>query len=71
MQTSDLKIKIFADGANLEGIKSAKQNPLVSGFTTNPTLMKASGIKDYKSFAFDALGAVENLQSLSKFFQMI
>ena len=61
MQTSDLKIKIFADGANLEGIKSAIQNPLVSGFTTNPTLMKASGIKDYKSFAFDALKIVENL----------
>ncbi len=55
MNIKDYKIKIFADGANLEGIKKAKQNPLIKGFTTNPTLMRASGVTDYKKFALEAL----------------
>lgn len=52
MSTLDgLKIKIFADGADLNGIIALYENPYISGFTTNPTLMRASGIKDYESFA--------------------
>ena len=45
---SDLKIKIFADGADKKGMLEMYDNPLISGFTTNPTLMKLAGIKDYK-----------------------
>ncbi|MBT5374692.1 MAG: transaldolase, partial [Rhodospirillaceae bacterium] len=46
-----LKIKIFADGADLEGVKKLAANPLIRGFTTNPTLMKKEGITDYAAFA--------------------
>ena len=43
-----LTIKIFADGADLKGMKEAAAQPLVKGFTTNPTLMRQAGITDYK-----------------------
>lgn len=46
-----LKIKIFADGADRKGMLEMYQNPLVSGFTTNPTLMRKAGISDYREFA--------------------
>ena len=51
----DLKIKIFADGADKAGIMEMARNPIISGFTTNPTLMKKAGIKDYRSFALEVL----------------
>ncbi len=56
----NLNIDIFADGASLSQI--SKQNNLkwVKGFTTNPTLMKKNGIKDYKSFAFEVMQLVNN-----------
>jgi transaldolase len=44
-------VKIFADGANLEGILALHKNPLIKGFTTNPTLMRKAGIGNYESFA--------------------
>ena len=47
-------IKMFADGANIEEIRTLRKNELVSGFTTNPTLMAKSGIKNYESFAKEA-----------------
>jgi transaldolase len=50
-----LTVKIFADGADLEGMISLYQNPLIKGLTTNPTLMRKAGIQDYESFAKDAL----------------
>ena len=53
-----LKIKIFADGADLEGVKKLAANPLIRGFTTNPTLMKKEGITDYAAFAKDMLKIV-------------
>jgi transaldolase len=53
-----LKIKIFADGADLEGVRALAANPLIKGFTTNPTLMKKEGISDYVSFAKDMLDVV-------------
>ena len=53
--TRELKIKIFADGADLAGIKEIAANPLVKGFTTNPTLMRKAGVADYKAFALDAM----------------
>jgi len=48
---SCFKIKIFADGADLENILALAKNPLISGYTTNPTLMRKAGIKDYVEFA--------------------
>jgi transaldolase len=50
-----LTIKIFADGADLKGMKEAASQPLVKGFTTNPTLMRQAGVSDYKQFALDVL----------------
>jgi transaldolase len=54
----DLKIKIFADGADFDGIIAMTKNPLVSGFTTNPTLMRKAGIADYEAFAHKLLREV-------------
>jgi transaldolase len=50
-----LKIKIFADGADIKAMREAAANPLIQGFTTNPTLMRQAGINDYKAFALDVL----------------
>ncbi len=56
----DLKIKIFADGADLEGIAKLAKDPLIKGFTTNPTLMaKANGALAYHDFAEQVLEAVD------------
>ena len=48
-------IKLFSDGADFEGIKRAAENPLIKGFTTNPTLMVKAGITDYEKFARDTI----------------
>jgi transaldolase len=56
----DLRVRIFADGADKEGILSLNANPLIKGMTTNPTLMKKSGIKDYEAFARDILQSVKD-----------
>lgn len=53
-----LKVKLFADGADLAGMKEMYANPLIRGFTTNPTLMRKAGIADYKAFARDVLAAI-------------
>tara|TARA_B100000959_G_C14834717_1_gene563394 strand:- start:150 stop:881 length:732 start_codon:yes stop_codon:yes gene_type:complete len=53
-----LKIKIFADGADLSGILKLSKNPIIKGFTTNPTLMRKAGIRDYESFARQVLEAI-------------
>ena len=58
MQAGDLKIKVFADGADLAVIKALNANPIVSGFTTNPSLMRGAGVEDYKAFALEVLEAV-------------
>jgi len=55
---SELKIKLFADGADKAQILQAQANPLIKGFTTNPTLMRAAGVKDYETFAHEVLAAV-------------
>jgi transaldolase len=57
-QVVDLRTKIFADGADLPGIVKLYANPLIKGFTTNPTLMRKAGITDYAEFARDVLRAV-------------
>ncbi|MDA1090506.1 MAG: transaldolase [Proteobacteria bacterium] len=53
-----LTIKIFADGADLDGIREMAANPMIRGFTTNPTLMRMAGVADYKAFALEALKIV-------------
>jgi transaldolase len=49
------KIKIFCDGATLDALLEMNKNPKISGFTTNPTLMRKAGIKDYEAFAKEVL----------------
>ena len=56
----NLDVKIFADGADLEGMISLYRNPLIKGLTTNPTLMRKAGILDYESFAKDALAFIKD-----------
>ena len=55
---SDLKIQIYADGADRAGILDLYAKPYIKGLTTNPTLMKKAGIKDYEVFARDILQTV-------------
>ena len=51
----DLKIKIFADGAEKKGMLEMYALPYIKGFTTNPTLMRKSGISDYEKFSRQVL----------------
>lgn len=50
-------VKIFADGADINEMHKAAKNPLVKGFTTNPTLCRKAGVKDYRSFAERAINS--------------
>jgi len=52
------QVKIFADGADIDGILVLYKNPLISGFTTNPTLMRKAGIEDYEDFAHRLVKAI-------------
>lgn len=56
----NLKVKLFADGAEKAGMLEMYKNPLISGFTTNPTLMRKAGITDYKAFAMDILSNIKD-----------
>jgi transaldolase len=55
-----LRVKVFADGADLDGVRRLSADPLISGFTTNPTLMRRAGIVDYRSFAEEMLEIVSD-----------
>ena len=57
---NNFKIKIYSDGANLNDIKKMSALDYISGLTTNPTLMKAAGIKDYEKFSKEALKVSNN-----------
>ena len=57
---NELQIEIYADGASLDQFEKLNNNPLIKGFTTNPSLMKKNGITDYKSFAKDLLKIIKN-----------
>jgi transaldolase len=52
------RVKIFADGADLAGIGALAADPIIQGFTTNPTLMRQAGVTDYERFAHDVLDVV-------------
>ena len=53
-----LRVKIFADGADFDGIMKMYANPQIKGFTTNPTLMRKAGVTDYEAFARQLLKAI-------------
>jgi len=54
------RIKIFADGASLPSMLESARDPRISGFTTNPTLMRKAGISDYRAFAKEVLAAIKD-----------
>jgi transaldolase len=54
----ELRVRIFADGADKKGMLEFYRNPYIKGFTTNPTLMRKAGIADYEAFARDILSAI-------------
>ena len=60
MTVNDLKIKLFADGADKAAMLALYRNPLIRGFTTNPTLMRKAGISDYAAFARDILSEIRD-----------
>lgn len=55
----DLKVKIFADGADLQEMIGMSQKSYISGLTTNPTLMRKAGVLDYRKFAKDVLAEIQ------------
>src|SRR5213082_2868459 len=56
---ADLKIKVFADGADKAALFALNADELVKGITTNPTLMKKAGIADYEKFAREVLDTIK------------
>jgi len=57
---ANLKTKIFADGADKAGMLDMYSNPLIQGFTTNPTLMRKAGVTDYEAFSLDILSVIKD-----------
>ena len=57
-QVHELRVRIFADGADYDGIIAMSLNPLIQGFTTNPTLMRKAGVTNYEAFARRVLAAI-------------
>ena len=55
---SSLGVKLFADGADKAGMLEMYANPLIQGFTTNPTLMRKAGVSNYPTFAKEILKAI-------------
>jgi transaldolase len=53
-----LRVKIFADGADKQGMLESNANPLIKGMTTNPTLMRKAGVRDFEAFARDILESI-------------
>jgi transaldolase len=58
-KVEDLKIKIFSDGADRKDMLDMNSNTFIKGLTTNPSLMKKAGIKDYEAFAKDILSVIK------------
>ena len=58
---NDLQVQIFADGADIGGIRTLRSNTLIKGFTTNPTLMKQAGLKDYLKFSQEVIQVIDGL----------
>jgi transaldolase len=60
MKLEDLRIKIFADGADKKALVELNRNPIIRVMTTNPTLMRKAGLTDYESFARDVLETIRD-----------
>jgi transaldolase len=60
IKAENLRVKLFADGADKAGMLEMYRNPLIKGFTTNPTLMRKAGITNYAAFAADILGTIKD-----------
>ncbi|MFN3349789.1 transaldolase family protein [Pseudorhodoplanes sp.] len=58
VKLDDLKVKLFTDGADKAQIVEMAKNRWIAGFTTNPSLLKKAGVKDYESYARDLVAAV-------------
>ena len=56
--STERRVKIYADGADLAAMRRLANEPLIQGFTTNPTLMRQAGVADYETFARDVLDCV-------------
>jgi transaldolase len=56
----ELRVKLFADGADKATILELYANPRIQGFTTNPTLMRKAGVTDYEAFAHDVLAVIRD-----------
>jgi transaldolase len=59
-KVEDLKVQIFADGADKAGMLEMYAKPYIKGLTTNPTLMKKVGITDYRAFCKDILSSIKD-----------
>jgi transaldolase len=59
-KASTLKVKIFADGADRNAILELYKDPIIKGFTTNPTLMRKAGVENYEAFAKDILKTIKD-----------
>lgn len=59
-KVEDLKVKIFADGADKSAMLEMYQKPFIKGLTTNPTLMNKAGIRDYRAFCKDILLSIKD-----------
>ncbi len=60
LEVNSLKIKLFADGADLQSMVEMASKPYIQGLTTNPTLMRKAGVSDYVSFAKSVLKEIKD-----------
>ncbi|HEY5213538.1 MAG TPA: transaldolase [Acidobacteriaceae bacterium] len=60
LNVQDLKVKIFADGADFDNLMRLYANPVIKGFTTNPTLMRKANVANYEEFARKVLEAIKD-----------
>lgn len=60
MSVAGLRVKLFADGADKASMLALYDNPSITGFTTNPTLMRKAGVADYETFARDILTVIHD-----------
>lgn len=58
IDASKLSVRVFADGADMASVRKLAAEPLIAGFTTNPTLMRKAGVEDYEAFALEFLDTV-------------
>jgi transaldolase len=60
IDATKLTVRVFADGADIASIRKLAEDPLIAGFTTNPTLMRKAGVDDYEQFARELLECVND-----------